>query len=358
MRSTTYWRIALYRTLMAVFVIALILSVVSVWANVRVQETDAWTQTVAPLADNADVRAYIVEQTSGLIDRQLAVDSSAGRVERATRTQVSLLAHALLNDFVMSDSFAGWWTDTNAAAHTMLVDAVANEDGVVIRARDDAFVLDLQPVVAWTNERLATLLPGVSYTIELPEDQDEIVLYSSGAIPQALSIINIVDTLALVLPAIAFTALAATLAFAPNWLTSIRSIGLLVAVGMVAALIALASLRLWVVGRQPETSRDALDAIIRIVAVDLMAAIRTFVVAGLVIAAFAALVQYRASVWGFARQHPTVLVAAGLAVGAIVLIIPRDPTRMVLIVGGAMVLIAALVLGMWRRSTNGAITGA
>lgn len=358
--SQSTWRILAYRFLVAIFVIGLITSTTAIWANVRVKDSDAWADTVGPLASDAAVQEFVLDQASTLIGQQIAADDEAGRLQDFSRSQITSLVNMALADFVSSPTFATWWTEANRTTHAVVTRIMDDEQGQFIQTHDGDLVLDLQPAVDWVNTHLETLFPRLSYRINLPVEQTVIVLYSSDALASATRVLEIIDTLAIVLPVVTLIAFSGALIIANDRMAALKQTGLATGISIAILLIALTAGRTWFIARQEAALRDFLDAGIRIVLADLLVALRLFALAGIALAGVVTAGRSKYArdprVQAFMREHRQ-LIAGGVLGGAILALILTDYPPMWLSIGALILIVASgYLLLRWRKEAVYAVT--
>ncbi|MCA9833188.1 MAG: hypothetical protein KC435_04535 [Thermomicrobiales bacterium] len=353
-RSASGWQRWGFRILVAIIVLGLITSTLAIWANVRIQDTDAWTETMAPLATDPDIQAFIVSETTSRIDEQLKLDESAGRLRTATRNQIAPLVGMLLEEFVSSPTFAEWWSDANRLAHETLVYAASIDNANLKVDKNGNLVLNLEAVIAWTNTRINEIFPGSGYTLTLAPDETELVLYSSDAVETIVHVLDLIDTLALVLPVVTVVAFIGALLLAQDRLGAVGRIGLATAISIGILLVIVAIAKSWIVDSQPENRQDVLAAVLRILLVDLRGAFRTAIAVGVVVAGVVALWQsnhiHGESMMAWLGRYRIVLAAAALGLGALYLAIASDPAAWAAICALAVIAASGIALLMWRKS--------
>lgn len=177
------------------------LSVVAVWANTQVMDTDQYVRTVAPLAHDSGVQAAVAaEVTSAVLEAVDAeefatelLDSVAERPNMPPRIAAALPSLAgpingAVEDFVgaevdrivASDRFATLWSEGNRVAHDQVVRLLAGDRYGVVTAQDDAVTLNLGPIVAEVKQGLVGQGFGLASTI--PEVDRSFVLVQSSAV--------------------------------------------------------------------------------------------------------------------------------------------------------------------------------
>ncbi len=350
------WKRITYRVLVGLFVLGFIASTVVLWANVRVQDSDAWAQTVAPLADDPAIQEFVIDQTMAIIANQLNADEDAGRIRTAAVNQTLLVARSLLDDFVESEAFAEFWFETNLVAHTDLVKIAAGDESDFLSSHDNQLVLNIQPAIDWVNANLSEVLPGENSTITLEPDATEIVLYSSQQIETITNVLRLIDRLAVILPVLSLALLAGAIVVATDRLRAGRQIALSLMIGAAIMLVAIAIAKVLIANAQPEQNQQAVAALLHIVLIDLVRAFRIAAAVGLVVAAVIALMQASSrrglSVGAFLRENREILAGVGFGLGALYLILSDNPTPWVAVISLVVIVIGLLAHAFWRRESN------
>lgn len=359
-QSTSGWRRWGFRILVAIFVLGLITSTLAIWANVRIQDSDAWTETMSPLATDPDIQAFIVAETTSRIDEQLTLDESAGRLRVATRNQISSLVGALLEEFVSSPVFANWWSEANHLAHQTLVHAASRDDANLEFNKNGDLVLNLDAIIVWTNQQINEVFPSSDYTLTLSSDKTELILYSSDSVETIVQLLDLIDTLAFVLPIVTIVALAGALLLAQDRPGAVGRISLATAISVGVLLVVVVLAKSWIVDGQPENRQDAVAAILRIVLVDLIGAFRITVAIGILIAGVVTLWQSQRvngeSVMAWLGRYRTMLAAGALGLAALYLAVSSDPAVWAAVTALAVIVVSGILLWMWRRGSIDART--
>lgn len=346
------WRKWAYRVFATLFVIGTIASVVTIWANVRIQESDAWRDTVAPLARDEDVQAFIVDQAMVAINEQLATDSDAGRLSLAV-SQMTPLIRSIITDFVDSEAFAMLWADSNYYAHEALLNAARGEETDLVYVADDTLIVNLQPLIDEVNAQLNAAIPGNTYSIQLAREYSTVEVVHTDALTSIVNIFKLVDRLSVILPVLSLVSLAIALAVSSRRMAALGRAMIALAVSSCVLLIALNLGGDWLVGTQPEANQAMLAAILKISLVDLMRAIRVVAAIGVATGLLAFLLQSRygsMSRFGqFLRQNRVVLTASAIIAAMLYLIVVEYPapglavSSLIVIIAGGVAFVA------WRR---------
>jgi hypothetical protein len=165
-------RIAPY-LLSAILAVSVLLSIVAVWANKQVTNTDYFVNTVAPLADDLGVQNEVSEKVTQTIIAAVNID---GRLGAYLPGQLDFLAEksnaafqnlvlSQVEKLVESDAFHKLWSGAARLGHISIKQALTG-DGVANTAV--AGVLSLQSFIQAVVDTLvaqgATFLEEISFT--------------------------------------------------------------------------------------------------------------------------------------------------------------------------------------------------
>jgi len=281
------------------------LGVVSVWASAELSNTDAYVETVAPLAhdpavqkaistevtntifENLDVQAYTTEALTTIANQPkvppriaealpgLAIPITDG-VQSFTKDQV--------DKFVASDKFAQLWDQVNRVAHEQVNVLLSGQQGGALSAQGNTITVNLGPIIAQVKTQLVD--QGFSLASKIPTVDKSFVLAQSDSISQAQGFYSTLNTLGVWLPVAALVLFVAGVV-----LTRDRRRGLLkAALGLTGAMlvlgVALALARSWYVGTTPagildeQAAGSVFDTLVRF----LRTGLRMVAVVGLVVA--------------------------------------------------------------------------
>lgn len=212
------------RTTLAVvlIVVGVLLSPVAVatgWARWTLTDTDRFVATYAPLARDADVRAYVVDQTVAVVDAQVDVEGlteqlvdglvALGTTPRGTAALRALqsttaaglrsLIRETVAEFVASEQFDAAWAESLRLGHRQLVATLRGDPGAIATiGADGTLGLPLAPIV----ERVTAALVdrGITIAERIPSVDRTIVLVRSDQLPVAQRAYAVVVTVGTWLP--------------------------------------------------------------------------------------------------------------------------------------------------------------
>ena len=187
--------------LIAVTALALVTSVVGVWAATTVLTTDRWVQTVAPLPRDPQVAAAVADYTTDQVFHAIDVEQ---RLRTVLPPQAAFVAGPIVGQLrdtvrrtvtnvLRSDGFQRIWSELNRRAHQRALAIIDGTSDVAV-IRENRVDIDLLPLINQVLRELSTQLPTLfGRQVSLPD-------LSSGAIPDNLRG-RVQDTLGITLPA-------------------------------------------------------------------------------------------------------------------------------------------------------------
>ncbi len=192
------------------------LSMVAVWANSQVSDTDRYLATVAPLARDPAIQAAVTNRATDAIMQYVPVDSLLdglapadrpllgnllGRVGGALTDGITGFVHGQVQKAVQSDAFATIWVNVNRTAHAALEKALTGEGGGAVQLDGNSVTLDLAPLIAQVKTQLVG--NGLSIASRIPEVHTDFVLVTSDSITKARTGLRLLQLAGTWLPVVA-----------------------------------------------------------------------------------------------------------------------------------------------------------
>ncbi|QYX83079.1 hypothetical protein K1J60_20635 [Streptomyces akebiae] len=371
-----------FRSLGSVLLILLaallsLLSVVAVWANSIVQDTDRYVATVAPLASDPDVQKAITNRVTDAVLAQVDVDALVKQLtDAAAQKGVPPRVAELLNDLdgpiesglkrlvsgsvervVSSSAFETVWVNANRRAHSALDKALTGQADSTVRLENNEVVIDLGPIVADVKNRLVDA--GFSPAARIPAVHTDFVVFASEDVGKVKTYVRVLEILGGWLPVIALLIAAVGVYVAFNRRHALIGAALAVFVAMLVLGIGLTVARdVYLDHLPPGTSQAAAgsvyDALVKFLraGVRALAAVALFTAAGAFLAgpsrvAVLTRTGCRRSIGGL-RDVAT---SAGLRLGAVGWFVHRFKRW----IGAAILVIAAVVLFTWSYPTTAVV---
>jgi hypothetical protein len=348
---------------LVVFCLALVGSLLALWAQSQVLDTDTYVETVTPLAADPAIQKAVADRITLLLTEQIQRDD-------VTRNSLAVVAGGgaitVVNDFVGrivtniidSDAFQDVWVSANEIAHRQAIEALTGDERDTIFLQDGQLVLDLNPLIARVKGELQTAGVDVADRIQIDPANATFVLFVSTDIRDAQEAIKQLETLAIVLPIITISALAVCLLIARDRSRMLTWVGLGTALTMVGALVVFSVAR----DRYLEdlgTGRNsgALAAAFDIVFRSLRDAVRWTVIVGLSLSGLAAMassnVLRQARVVTAVARYRYGLIGSTIAIACLV-IVAADELSFALATVVTLLSVASVLTVFWlaQRATT------
>lgn len=283
------------------------LAVVSVWAERTISDTDRYLETVAPLADNPEIQAAIINRTTQAIMANVDVSEITdelgtwlasqgapprltdriGALEGPLTSGVETVVTRVVTRFVTSDAFNTLWTEVNRVGHTQLVAVLEGDPDASLQLDDEGnLTLQLRPVIDAVKTRLIDA--GLTFAARLPAINPVVPIGQADALVELRSGYELLHAVGTWLPWIALAFLTAGVLVAPRRKRMLVAAGLALVGGMLLLAVGLAFSRGRLLEALPPGSStgaatELFDGLVRY----MRAALRTVAAVGLVVALLA-----------------------------------------------------------------------
>ena len=343
--------------------ILLPLAVITVWTQQTILDTDAYVETVAPLADNEDIQAAVTVQVTEAVAEAVDFRSIA---EETLPPEAAVLAgpiesgaKSLIQDvvarLVASDAFADLWEDVNRIGHGNVVKVLKGEGNEVVETSGGRIVLKLGPFAQETIKEVDQIL-GSNFAESVPTEEidKEFVIVESSDLSDVQDALGLLDALSWITAILALALLAAVL-LAENRRLGFRRAGIAIVAPMIIALVLYA----WARGQYNDSlsvnveNPDAATAFFDITTRFVLRSFRALLVLGLVFLLGAWVVGPSASAAKIRAWWDQLLGRAGEAgaereIGPV----PRWVAAHQRALSIATVVVAVLALALWTRPTG------
>jgi hypothetical protein len=283
------WRRALVAILVIVSVVLVPLAGLSVWVRNLVLDTDKYVSTVAPLATNKAITDVVAKRATNRLFQQVDVEARAkdalpdraqflaGPISSGVQTFVEQAATRAL----ATEQFATVWKNANRRAHTLVVKALTGE-GKGVTIKNDKVVLDLSAEIDEVIKRLDQRGVTVFDSLGKKQKNLQVELFDASQLEKARSAVHLLDRLRIVLVVLVFVLLGAALALSGNRRRTLMrwGIGLVAAMAVTAALLALGRSAYLSVAQNHDAAAAAFDILVRF----LRNGIRIIAALGLIVA--------------------------------------------------------------------------
>ncbi|WP_327090245.1 hypothetical protein OIE66_06380 [Nonomuraea sp. NBC_01738] len=254
-RSSGRWRGALSAVLITLGCLLLPLAAVGVWAANEISDTDRYVENVAPLSQDPDIQAAVIERTTDEIMARIPVQQILDEALKAlnlpprVEDRLDALAGPLTSGVsgfvgnavervVHSDVFTTFWREANTFAHTQLVGVLSGEGTKSVKVDSDSVTLDLGPLIAKVKENLTARGFGLAGVI--PDIHPTITLVESTELAKYQTWYQVLVTLKWVLPLLALVLIALGVWVARSHRRALVGAGIGVMLAMLALWVGLA----------------------------------------------------------------------------------------------------------------------
>jgi len=245
---------------------AFIGSVLSVWVNQQLLNTDNFVSAVDPLLKDPgvvdSVSAYVAAKVVEALDVQGRVENAlpdrAGFLAAPVTNQVQTFAQARIANLMRTNQFQAAWDKTLSFLHSKVV-GILRGDSRYLSIQGNALTIDLTLVVSDALRFLHSQLPdlvqsklpipdlsNVTVPAEararlsealgrpLPDNFAEVTIMQSDQLVTAQRTVQLLDALVIILPIITLLLLIAAIAVSPRRRRTILQIGIGLAISMLA----------------------------------------------------------------------------------------------------------------------------
>ncbi|KAA1421689.1 hypothetical protein F0U44_05285 [Nocardioides humilatus] len=163
------------------------------WLSLRIDNTDSYVDTVAPLADNAELRSRLADEVANA-----AVATLTGNLPIGLPDMFGDMVRTSAKQVVESDSFPEFWRKANAHTHREFLAIVHDEKGVV--DTDGWVVVDLRPLL---DDVLADVIKDLRLPISadaLPKTPVPMPVIRESDLERGRGLYQLLDALALWVP--------------------------------------------------------------------------------------------------------------------------------------------------------------
>lgn len=168
-------------------------AVTATWTELRVDDTRAYVDTVAPLADDPDLRAELADRAA-----ETAVASLQEHVPLELPQSLDRMAHDAADTVVGSDDFPEFWRQANEDAHRQFLGVMrADPQGAAVV--DGWVVVDLAPLMREVFQRLAE--EGIPVEV-LPEPSFDVPVIPKAKLVEVRGAYRAVNGMATWLPVV------------------------------------------------------------------------------------------------------------------------------------------------------------
>lgn len=204
-----------------------LLSVVAVWANSIVRDTDRYVATVGPLASDPDVQEAVTNRVTNVVLAQIDVDALVkqledaasekgvppkaaqlfGNLEAPITSGLKQLVSGTVERVVSSNAFETVWVDANRSVHSALDNALTGSNEGAVSLKDDQVAINVGPLVAKVKDQLVSA--GLGAAAKIPDVHTDFVVFQSQDIGKVKTYLRVLQIMGTWLPVIALLVAAA-----------------------------------------------------------------------------------------------------------------------------------------------------
>jgi hypothetical protein len=233
------WRRIVAATLLVIGVVLVPVSLSAVWVRNTLLDTDNYVATVGPLAGNSDLQHGVADRvtTALFADGEAKKKIAAALPERAQvlvgpiATGLESATNAVALRLAQSDRFQTLWDNVNRRAHAAVV-KVLTGGGSRASTNGGTVSINLEQIFAKVKERLDARGITVLDDAQLPAKYKNFVLFQSESLEQVQGGVDLLQTLAWVLPFVALLCVGGAIALSSNRRRTIQRAGVWVAVAV------------------------------------------------------------------------------------------------------------------------------
>jgi hypothetical protein len=237
--ATPRWRRIVAVTLLVLGVVLVPVSLSAVWVHNILLNTDNYVATVGPLAGNSDLQHGVADRVatalfaSGTVEKRIAaaLPSRAEVLAGPIASGLQSVTNTVALKVVQSDQFHSLWENVNRRAHDAVV-KVLTGGGSRVSTKNGAVAVNLQQIFSNVKRRLdgqgITLLDSV----QLPTKYRSYVIFQSQTLEQVQGAVDVLQTLAWVLPVLVLICIGGAIALSSNRRRTIQRAGIAVAVAV------------------------------------------------------------------------------------------------------------------------------
>ncbi|MBK1786980.1 hypothetical protein [Prauserella cavernicola] len=278
-----------------------LVSLLSVWVNNQVSDTDRFVATMSPVIREQSVRAAITDRLTAAVFTHLDVSALTDRAVTALaqrgvppeaigplrglsgplESSVHGFVHERIGAVVASPTVAELWDRAIRTGHGQL-NAVLSGDNPNVVVSNGEVRLDLAPFVAEVKQQLVA--EGFTVADRIPDLHPTITVANARTLERGRTVYSVLDQAAAWLPWVTAVVLAAAVYLARDRRRALVHIGLGIATAMLVLAGALLVVRGIVVGAVPDRSVTAVGDVYDTVVRFLRGGLRTLFAVGVVLA--------------------------------------------------------------------------
>jgi hypothetical protein len=222
-------------------------TILAIFLKGQINDTGRYVSTVEPLAENPALQAYVAADVSNQLFERVNIkeyveDALPKRAEALAGPLTSALqgfVRQAVERILQTEQFDRLWEEANRVAHSQLVNVLSgNDDGTLSANENGEVTVNLSEVTKLVQEQLASTGIDLFSDIPIANVGGKITIFRSQDLYKARTALQVLDTLAFVLPFVIIGCFAGAVFLSRN--RRLGFVGCAVAFSIGAAILALA----------------------------------------------------------------------------------------------------------------------
>ena len=246
MADVPRWRRVVGAILLIVGCVLVPLSLSAVWVRNTLLDTDNYVSTVGPLASDPHVQQAVANRVTDALVDDASVEQ---KISSALPPRAAFLAAPLADGvrsaveratlrLAQSNRFETFWERANRRAHEALVNVLTGGGGRVT-TENGAVAVNVEEIIANVQQRLDARGITIFDDVQVPPDKQQLVIVQSDDLEQVQGLVDLLQTIAWVIPFVALACFAAAIGLSGNRRRTIFRGALGVAVAVAVELVLL-----------------------------------------------------------------------------------------------------------------------
>ena len=240
------WRRIVGTILLIVGCVLVPVSLSAVWVRNTLLDTDNYVETVGPLASDPAVQQAVATRVT---DAPFSNADVQAKIADALPARAAFLAEPVANGvhdaieratlrLAETERFETLWERANRRAHTALVNVLTG-GGSRVSTENGAVAVNVGQIVDNVKQRLDAQGITIFDDVEVPADKQQLVIVQSDDLKQVQGLVDLLQTLAWVLPVVALACFAGAIGLSRNRRRTIQRGALGVAFAVAVQLVVL-----------------------------------------------------------------------------------------------------------------------
>jgi hypothetical protein len=223
MNQVPRWRRIVGASLLIVGCVLVPVSLSAVWVRNTLLDTDNYVETVGPLASDPAVQQAVATRVTDALFSNADVQA---KIADALPPRAAFLADPVANGvhdaieratlrLAETERFETFWERANRRAHTALVNVLTG-GGSRVSTENGAVAVDIGQIVENVKQRLDARGITIFDNVQVPADKQQLVLVQSDELEQVQGLVDLLQTVAWVLPVVALACFAGAIGLSGN----------------------------------------------------------------------------------------------------------------------------------------------